>query len=533
MNGRFLKKDLARAFQHMGFLIATSLLVIIFVHAICANVNFDEEVSTYEIISAAMALSGFTPFAAVFASIGYAVTFCEEYRSGYLKMITSRISWKAYGAVRMIAVGLSGGLTFAIPFAVVCLIGYLFGVHGMPDNGLYAGTQMQFYLEQYGDYYLLVGKILLGFLFGILWSLVSLAFAVWSGNRYVALIAPFVLYETMWILLSDVRLWNPIYLIRGDDLGSYSLSAAVEIVYILLTVIVIWLGFWRRAHYERASEIYKICVYELKKQSKSIRVLLGYLVGAVLIINQSGAFLHYAEGKEAINVLETFIVAGNDYKTAMYLVLGWLLIISESPLSGKNSLYIIYRTNRKSWNLAMILSVIVQAICYYGTMAFITVVLGIGNGYFSKEWSAPLVKLTQSASAGRKYQLTFPYRTFVGEVTVFEGFLHTLLLYLLYGIILGLFLYTVTLVSNQVVGAIAAFSLHFLGYETLAEGFMIVIKYSLLARTIPVLQIGADLGVKLSHSYLLFLMLVVLCVSVSSKVIAYLDLTDRTTRGEE
>ena len=76
MNGRFLKKDLARAFQHMGFLIATSLLVIIFVHAICANVNFDEEVSTYEIISAAMALSG--------------------------------------------------GVTFAIPFAVVCLIGYLY-----------------------------------------------------------------------------------------------------------------------------------------------------------------------------------------------------------------------------------------------------------------------------------------------------------------------------------------------------------------------------------------------------------------------
>lgn len=118
MNSKFIKKDMARAFQHTGFIVATILLVIIFIHAIRTNINLKDEISTYEIVLAAMALSGFTPFAAVFPSIGYSVTFCEEYQSGYLKMITSRISWKYYGAVRIVAVGLSGGVTLAIPFAI-------------------------------------------------------------------------------------------------------------------------------------------------------------------------------------------------------------------------------------------------------------------------------------------------------------------------------------------------------------------------------------------------------------------------------
>lgn len=82
----------------------------LFIHAIRANTNLDGSVSTYEIISVAMALSGFTPFAAIFPALGYSVVFYEEYHSGYLKMITSRMSWKRYGINRIIAVAVSGEL---------------------------------------------------------------------------------------------------------------------------------------------------------------------------------------------------------------------------------------------------------------------------------------------------------------------------------------------------------------------------------------------------------------------------------------
>jgi hypothetical protein len=242
----FFKNDMKRAFGNKGFFVSVAMLLVILIHAIRVNVNFEGNPSTYEIISAAMALSGVTPFAAIFPVMGYSVAFCEEYHSGYIKMITSRINWKSFGIVRMITTGVAGGAVIALPFAAVNLIGYVCGKHGMPDTGLYMGTRMQYYLENYGDGYILFGKVVLGFLFGVLWALVGLAFSVWCCNRYVSLIAPFILYEVMWLLLYNIQVLNPIYLIRGDDLNSYPLSGIVEILYIMVAIIIILIGLRRK-----------------------------------------------------------------------------------------------------------------------------------------------------------------------------------------------------------------------------------------------------------------------------------------------
>jgi hypothetical protein len=65
-------------------------------------------------------------------------------------------------------------------------------------------------------------------------------------------------------------------------------------------------------------------------------------------MKQSFGYLIYADSlKDAINVLEPFIIAGNNYNTAMFLVLGWLLVVSEAPFVNNNSLYLVYRTKKK------------------------------------------------------------------------------------------------------------------------------------------------------------------------------------------
>ena len=98
-------------------------------------------------------------------------------------------------------------------------------------------------LIKYGDWYVVAGKVVLGFLFGALWALVGFAFAVWIPNRYVSLLAPFILYDTLWLFIGD-RFLNPVYLLSGDDVrhGYYPLAVLIDLLYIGITIPVIYAG---------------------------------------------------------------------------------------------------------------------------------------------------------------------------------------------------------------------------------------------------------------------------------------------------
>lgn len=247
----FLLSDMKRAFSSWELWIAIIALTTILLHGVVTYTNLAKGASsTYVYIVNAMALSGFGPFAAVFPALGYGAVFCEEYNSGYFLLMRSRMNWKRYAGIRLITVAVSGGTIMAIPFTVVCLFGYIQGKHGVPADGFMEGTQMVLYLERYGDGAVIALKILLGFLFGAMFALISYAFAIFSANRYMAMIAPFVLYEAMWFVLYDYPVVNPIYLFRGDDLDSYPLSIAMECLYTSIVAVVCWLGIKRKVTYE-------------------------------------------------------------------------------------------------------------------------------------------------------------------------------------------------------------------------------------------------------------------------------------------
>ena len=102
----------------------------------------------------------------------------------------------------------------------------------------------------------------------------------------------------------------------------------------------------------------------------------------------------------------------------------------------------------------------------------------------------------------------------------------------MYGIVLALVLYVFNLFTNQIVGAVAAFLFHFLGYELMKEGYMVIIKYSLLARSVPVLLIGSELDATLPQSYVLFALLIVILIFISGRIVKYVDFKE-ISRGEE
>ena len=271
-------------------------------------------------------------------------------------------------------------------------------------------------------------------------------------------------------------------------------------------------------------DVIKLCIYELKIQMLSKRVLLGYLVGISIMLKFAVGYIQY--GKyigEPINVLEPFIIVGNCDRIIMLLTVGWLLIMSEAPFVNKISFYALYRTQRKLWNEAMVIYIFVQAILYYAVIAVVLMLLGGMNGYLANIWSVPFIDVLSSGSDSYLYGVDFPSSDYADVQSVYMGFVHTFALQVLYAVIIGIFVYVISQMTNRMAGPIAAFILHFLGYEIMKEGYGIVITYSLLARSIPAFQLGKNALVNLGQSYLIFIVITILLVELSGKLVNYMD----------
>lgn len=78
------------------------------------------------------------------------------------------------------------------------------------------------------------------------------------------------------------------------------------------------------------------------------RVIMGFLLGIALFGYWLNLFLQYArEIGEPVNILEAFIVVEHHHKSILFLILGWLLIVSDAPFIKRNTYLMLYRSSRK------------------------------------------------------------------------------------------------------------------------------------------------------------------------------------------
>lgn len=248
---RFFLQDLRRSILNPGFFAGIFFVLAVLMPAAVLDTPLDGSRSYLFGFGNVFHASGFSPFAAVFPVLAYAAAYCEEYNSGYLQMILHRTGYAGFLRVRAVTVACSGGMLIALPVAIVCLIVYIGGAPGLPagsDSDILSGSKIIEAIAKYGDWYVVGGKVVLGFLFGALWALVGFAFAVWIPNRYVSLLAPFILYDTLWLFIG-FRSFNPVHLLSGDDVGrgSYPLAVLFDLIYIIAVVSIISIGIrWER-----------------------------------------------------------------------------------------------------------------------------------------------------------------------------------------------------------------------------------------------------------------------------------------------
>lgn len=245
----FFTQDLKRSIINPGFFAGIVFVFAILLPPTVLDMPLDGSRSYLYGFGNIFHASGFSPFAAIFPVLAYAAVYCEEYNSGYLRMILHRTGYAGFLRVRATTVACSGGILIALPVTAVCLLVYMGGAPGVPtgsDSEILAGSKIIESIAKYGDWYVIGGKVTLGFLFGALWALVGFAFAAWIPNRYVSLLAPFILYDTLWLFIG-FKPYNPVHLLSGDDVGrgNYPLAILIDLLYISVALSAIYVGCYR------------------------------------------------------------------------------------------------------------------------------------------------------------------------------------------------------------------------------------------------------------------------------------------------
>lgn len=197
------------------------------------------------------------------------------------------------------------------------------------------------------------------------------------------------------------------------------------------------------------------------------RVIMGFLAGVTVPFYWLKNFLDYAaDAGEPVNILEAFVVVEHEYKSVMFLVLGWFLIVSDAPFINGNTYYSLCRTKKRDWNLTMVFYILVQAALYTAGVALPTVIASLPCGFAGKMWSNPVYLLSQDHNLSRsaEYGISFLQRDMMRAVNMPQAFLATVLCFFLYLVLTGLILYTGNLLLGGIWGLAIAFIVHVGGF---------------------------------------------------------------------
>ncbi len=220
----------------------------------------------------------------------------------------------------------------------------------------------------------------------------------------------------------------------------------------------IWLPAWNLFLYERTE----------------LRTVMGFLVGMAAPFYWLKIFLMYAVSRgEPVNILEAFIIIEQESGGILFLVPGWLLVISDAPFVNGNTCYCLLRTGKRNWNAAMFLYLILQAAVYTVLVSLPTVLFSLPYGFAGKLWSSPVYALAKGYGMKDMEERLFFHRIeMMGRLNVPQAFFLTMLFFFVYLVLMGVILYTVNLFFGGISGMAVTLFLHIGGGLLRSWGIM-------------------------------------------------------------
>lgn len=201
----------------------------------------------------------------------------------------------------------------------------------------------------------------------------------------------------------------------------------------------------------------------LRQEMRSVRVLMGYMLGLALLSPGLSDFFNYiTASREPVNILEAFIVTEHQSMAGRCWVLGYLLIVADAPFVKANTYMILHRSGRCAWSVGMLFYVLVQALLYTICFAAVSTAAAVRCGFWGQIWSSPVYELARDVSGmmAGNYNLSFEGMEMMRHMTVYQAFGITFTYMLCYLTLIGVLLYVCNLVLGGFWGFAAVAVVH-------------------------------------------------------------------------
>ncbi len=235
------------------FAVAVLAALAIMVHPIFESLKsiFTIPQSYLYYISGIHTFGSFDLFAPVIAAAPCSAAFYNDFGSGYCKFILPRTSRIKYLLSKIFTCGITGGLAIFIPNFILYIYLFAFGKPHSSDMNILQGSILGAFEYTNNGLNVMIILLFLSFLFGFAWSLIGLTVSAFIPNKYVALVAPFMIYfalSTMLSLTDESLVFSPINMLYPNysQIPSVSFCFIYQLILIVTSAVIFIIRAYRR-----------------------------------------------------------------------------------------------------------------------------------------------------------------------------------------------------------------------------------------------------------------------------------------------
>lgn len=199
---------------------------------------------------------GFDIFAPALASIPFSSRLIDEIKSKNIHFKLVRQSKRSYCAYHILSRIMFGGTAVSAPNVLLLIFCIIFGKPYLADDipsgfdSLFQNTALEKYEFMLNGYMTAVIVIVLAFLFGSIWSMVSMLFGVLTLNKYAAVAFPMILYYAISLIFYGIGLikYSPMSMMfpNAEGISSLSFVFVYQLIILLISVVLSYFLLYRR-----------------------------------------------------------------------------------------------------------------------------------------------------------------------------------------------------------------------------------------------------------------------------------------------